>query len=86
MPSLMGKMVEKKQNHAVFFLSPILYFFSAKPDAREQNTGGHQREAEWHQPGNKRNAQGPFFFISCVIPIGVLVALFWLFEGWRLLL
>jgi hypothetical protein len=42
----MGKMVEKKQNHAVFFLSPILCFFSAKPDAREQNTGGHQREAE----------------------------------------
>ncbi len=74
MSSLMGKMVEKKLNHAVFFLSPILYFFSAKPDAREQNTGGHQREAEWHQPGNKRNAQGPFFFNSCVIPIGVLGA------------
>jgi hypothetical protein len=42
----MGKMVEKKQNHAVFFLSPIMYLFSAKPDARQQNTGGHQREAE----------------------------------------
>jgi len=65
----MGKMVEKKQIQAMFFLSLILYFFSAKPDAREQNTGGHQREAEWHQTGNKRNAQGPFFFISCVIPI-----------------
>ncbi len=34
-------MVEKKQIQAMFFLSPILYFFSAKSDAREQDTGGH---------------------------------------------
>jgi hypothetical protein len=41
-----GKNGREKEIQAMFFLSLILYFFSAKPDAREQNTGGHQREAE----------------------------------------
>jgi hypothetical protein len=41
----MGKMVEKKITLCSFYRQ-FCIFFPAKPDAREQNTGGHQREAE----------------------------------------